>query len=191
MNRCTTIFMKDVNLTEYQNNLSIKNKIGRGLWAIVYWMMFRPLPGKLFNPWRIFLLRLFGAKFKGKVSVHNTALVWAPWNLFMDTTGLAEHVRCYNVAPIIICKWAVISQYAYLCTASHNINSSFHELITSPIRIESQAWVAADAFVGMGVTVGEGAVVGARSAVFKDVEPWTVVGGNPAKFIKKRIIKDA
>lgn len=49
---------------------------------------------------------------------------------------------------------------------------------------------SADAFIGMGVTVGEGAVVGARAAVFKDVEPWTVVGGNPAKFIKKRIIKE-
>jgi putative colanic acid biosynthesis acetyltransferase WcaF len=42
----------------------------------------------------------------------------------------------------------------------------------------------------MGVTIGEGAVVGARGCVFKDVEPWTVVGGNPAKFIKKRIIKE-
>ena len=41
----------------------------------------------------------------------------------------------------------------------------------------------------MGVTIGEGAVVGARAAVFKDVEPWTVVGGNPAKFIKKRELK--
>ena len=55
--------------------------------------------------------------------------------------------------------------------------------------IEDQAWVAADAFVGMGVRIGQGAVVGARTAVFKNVEPWTVVGGNPAKFIKKRIIK--
>ena len=43
----------------------------------------------------------------------------------------------------------------------------------------------------MGVTVGEGAVVGARAAVFKNIEPWTVVGGNPAKYIKKRVIKNA
>ena len=61
----------------------------------------------------------------------------------------------------------------------------------APITIGDRAWVAADAFVGMGVTIGEGAVVGARAAVFKDVEPWTVVGGNPAKFIKKRVMKDA
>ena len=44
------------------------------------------------------------------------------------------------------------------------------------------------AIVLPGVTIGEGAVVGAGSVVTKDVEPWTVVGGNPAKFIKKRVI---
>ena len=59
-----------------------------------------------------------------------------------------------------------------------------------PIVIEDRAWVAAEAFVGPGVTIGEGAVVGARGCVFKDVEPWTVVGGNPARFIKQRTIKD-
>ena len=48
--------------------------------------------------------------------------------------------------------------------------------------------MAAEAFVGPGVTIGEGAVVGARAAVFRDVEPWSVVGGNPARFIKKRKI---
>lgn len=84
----------------------------------------------------------------------------------------------------------VVSQGAYLCTASHDITNPLNPLITATIRVNSFSWIAADAFVGMGVTVGEGAVVGARAAVFKDVEPWTVVGGNPAKFIKKRIIKE-
>jgi len=63
------------------------------------------------------------------------------------------------------------------------------ELVTKPIILEDQVWVAARAFVGPGVTVGEGAVVGACAVVTKeDVEPWTVVAGNPAKPIKKRVI---
>lgn len=62
-------------------------------------------------------------------------------------------------------------------------------MIKSPIVIADQVWVCADAFIGPGVTIGEGAVVGARACVFKDVEPWSVVGGNPARFIKKRILE--
>lgn len=56
--------------------------------------------------------------------------------------------------------------------------------------VNDYAWGTAEAFVGPGVTIGEGAVVGARAAVFKDVVPWTVVGGNLAKYIKDRIIKE-
>lgn len=87
---------------------------------------------------------------------------------------------------VIIGDNSVVSQGAFLCTAGHDITDSKHTLITAPIIIGDTAWVAADAFVNMGVTIGEGAVVGARAAVFKDVNPWTVVGGNPARFIKER-----
>lgn len=83
-----------------------------------------------------------------------------------------------------------MSQKSYLCTATHDISSKYHELITAPIIIGSRAWIAASVFVGPGVTIHTGAVVGATSSVFKDVQSWEVVGGNPAKFIKKRVIKD-
>jgi putative colanic acid biosynthesis acetyltransferase WcaF len=102
---------------------------------------------------------------------------------------IASNVDCYNVDKVRIGANSVVSQGAYLCTASHDITNPLNPLITAPIIIADQAWVAADAFVGMGVTIGQGAVIGARAAVFKDVEPWTVVGGNPAKFIKKRVLK--
>jgi putative colanic acid biosynthesis acetyltransferase WcaF len=94
----------------------------------------------------------------------------------------------YNKAKVVIKEHCVVSQGAFLCTASHDITDRRNPLITAPIVVESHAWVATEAFVMMGTTIGQGAVVGARAAVFKDVEPWTVVGGNPAKFIKKREI---
>lgn len=62
-------------------------------------------------------------------------------------------------------------------------------LTTAPITIAQGAWVAADVFIGPGVTVGDGAVVGARSSVFKNVAPWTVVAGNPVRVIKQRILE--
>ena len=142
-------------------------------------------------PWKRALLRAFGAKIADTANVYASAKVYFPTNLVMkEYSCLASDVDCYNVDKVVIGANSTVSQGAYLCTASHDITNPHNPLITAPIVIEDQAWVAADAFVGMGVTIGEGAVVGARAAVFKDVEPWTVVGGNPAKFIKNRVIKD-
>lgn len=179
-----------IDLSQYKNRLSHGNKIARGLWNTTYWLMFRPFPSTLFMPWRRFLLRLFGAKMGKGTQVYCTARIWAPWNLEMgDFACLASGVDCYNVDKIIIASNTTISQKSFLCTASHDICDPKNPLITSPITIADQAWVAADTFVGMGVTIGQGAVVGARAAVFKDVAPWTVVGGNPAKEISRRVIK--
>lgn len=98
-------------------------------------------------------------------------------------------VDCYCVAPISIGAHAMVSQYSFLCTASHDIESPHLSLIASPISIGREAWVCADVFVGPGVSVGEGAVLAARSSVFKDVAPWTVVGGTPASFLKRRSLR--
>lgn len=174
----------------YVNHLGRRHQVVRMLWTMTWALCARWLPRSVGSGWKRFLLRIFGAKVASTAIVYSSAKVYYPANLTMDDYAcLASDVDCYNVAPIHIGKFATVSQGAFLCTASHDIASPHHELITAPITIESQAWVAAGVFIGMGVTIGEGAVVGARAAVFKDVEPWTVVGGNPAKFIKKRVIK--
>ena len=108
-----------------------------------------------------------------------------PANLVMgELACLADRVDCYNVDMVELGAGVTVSQDAVLCTASHDICSPGHELVTAPISICDRAWVAAGAFVGMGVTVGTGAVVGARAAVFRDVEPWTVVGGTRQSLLK-------
>jgi putative colanic acid biosynthesis acetyltransferase WcaF len=61
-----------------------------------------------------------------------------------------------------------------------------HPLTIAPISIGSRCWIAADVFVGPGVTIADGTVVGARSSVFKDLPPWSVVAGSPAKVIRPR-----
>lgn len=179
-----------IDLSKYKNALSRKNQLIRMVWSIVWGVFARPLPRSVGSGWKRFLLRLFGAKIAPTAIVYSSAKVYYPANLIMETYAcLASDVDCYNVAPVHIGANSTISQGAYLCTASHDITNPLNPLITAPIVIEDQAWVAAGAFIGMGVTVGQGAVVGARSAVFKSVEPWTVVGGNPVKFIKKRILE--
>ncbi len=81
-----------------------------------------------------------------------------------------------------------MSQRAFICAGTHDYTKSGHPLITAPIVIGDNAWVAAEAFVHPGVTIGEGAVIGARSVVTKDMPAWTVCAGHPCKPIKERII---
>ena len=179
--------MKDSNGV-YHNKISKSVLLKRLLWNITYAIFFRPFPMQVFHGWLNFVLRCFGAQIHPTANVYNSAKITYPWNLKVEKLGcLGPHAICDNSVLVTIGEGATVSQYAYLCASSHDIYHRTHDLISKPITLEKDSWVAAGAFVGMGVTIGEGAVVGARAAVFKDVEPWTVVGGNPAKFIKKRM----
>ena len=180
----------EVDLSQYKNTLSRKNQIARFIWSMTWTVFARPLPRSLGSGWKRFLLRAFGAKLHRTAVVYSSVRIYMPWNLEMHQHScLAPEVDCYNVAKVTIGAHATVSQKSYLCTASHDIGLSHNPMISAPIVISDQAWVGAEAYVGMGVTVGQGAVVGARAAVYKDVEPWIIVGGNPAKFIKKRILR--
>jgi len=173
----------------YFNRHSRMNKIGRILWGLTWFFLFRPSPRWMLNNWRRRLLALFGAKMHG-CSIHPSVHVWVPWNLRIGLgCAISEGVNCYCVAPISIGNYVTISRDAFLCSASHDISSPNMELISAPIVINDYAWICSRVFIGPGVTIGEGAVVGACSVVTRDVEPWTVVGGNPAKFIKKRVLR--
>ena len=55
----------------------------------------------------------------------------------------------------------------------------------APVLIGNKVWLGLNAIVLSGVTIGEGAIVGAGSVVTKDVPPWTIVAGNPAKIIRE------
>lgn len=165
-----------------------KSRFIRLIWTFA-WFFGGAFPKGFGHKWRVLLLRLFGAKIHKSARIYSSASIYYPKNLIMEENScLGPNVNCYNVALIKLGKNSLVSQGAHLCSASHEISYLSKPLIASPIIIDNDAWVTSDVFIGMGVTIGEGAVVGARSAVFRNVEPWTVVGGNPAKFLKKRII---
>lgn len=165
---------------------SLRNKLGRILWNIIWLMLYRPSP-RIFHGWRRFLLRLFGCKIGRGAHPYPSAKIWAPWNLEMGSHScLGDHTDCYCVDKITIGSHSTVSQYSLLCTASHDYTDPSMPLITAPIVIGEGAWIAADVFIGPGVAIGDGAVIGARSSVFRNVEPWTVVAGNPTRVIKKR-----
>lgn len=179
-------------MIDLSNYKEIKpNRIKRYLWIVISNTIFRVLIGPPFRHIRTFLLRLFGADIPYSSSVYQTCNIFAPWKLSIGKyTCVGPNTELYNKDTISIGNNCVISQGAFLCTAGHDITNKVNPLITKPIIIEDGVWVAADAYIGLGVTLKEGAVVGARAAVFKNVDSWTVVGGNPARFIKNRVLKD-
>ena len=178
----------ELDIKHYRNRHSVASKIARVIWNIAWLTLARWTPrGNLFRPWRIALLKLFGAKVKWSSNVLPSCKIWYPPNLTMgEYACLSENVDCYSVAPIVIGDQAVVSQGVKLCTAGHDIRSKIMELTTAPITIGAGAWIAGWAIVLPGVRIGEGAVVGAGAVVTKDVEAWSVVGGNPAHAIGVR-----
>jgi putative colanic acid biosynthesis acetyltransferase WcaF len=145
-------------------HLSIGNRLMRSIWAVIWALLYRPSPRPL-HAWRCMLLRLFGAKLGDKVHPYPSSRVWAPWNLEMgDHACLGDDVICYSVDKVRVGAHTTISQYSYLCTASHDYADLTMPLVTAPIVIGSRVWIAADVFVGPGVTIGDGTVVTARSS---------------------------
>jgi putative colanic acid biosynthesis acetyltransferase WcaF len=160
----------------------------RVLWGMAQ-IGFRFSPRPCFA-WRCFLLRCFGARIGKAVHLYNSARICFPWNLRIgDWSAVGEEVLIYNLGTVTIGERATISHGAHLCAGTHDYTRLDLPLLKPPIAIQDQAWVCADAFVGPGVTVGQGAVVGARAVVIRDVSPWTVVAGNPAKVVKQRELK--
>jgi putative colanic acid biosynthesis acetyltransferase WcaF len=183
---CPSPVALDVSKEKCPSPHSLGNKLARVAWAIVWGTLFRWSPRILFG-WRRFLLRCFGATIGKNARISPSVKVWAPWNLSVgDESSIAHCVDCYCVDRLRIGSHATISQYSFLCTASHDIRDPHMHLIHGPIEVADQAWVCAGVFVGMGRKIHEGAVVGAMSVVVQDVEPWTIVAGNPARSIGLR-----
>lgn len=179
-----------IDLSRYRNRHGLRNMATRFIWSIVWFFAARWTPRFILNRWRAMLLRMFGAKIGSKCRLTSSMEVWMPSRLFMGSNVWIDRgVNLYDVERITIGDNAIISDGAYICTASHDISKSDFPLTTAPVAIGAGAWVAAHARIMPGIKIGEGAVVGAGSVVTKDVEPWTVVAGNPAKFIKKRVLE--
>lgn len=167
-----------------------KEKIGRMLWYLVQGTVFRCSP-RIAWGWRSMLLRLFGAKIAPNCRIHNTTRIEIPWHLTMGTnSSTGEHSILYCLGPVTIGHDVSISQHAHICAGTHETETRRMLLLRPSITIEPNAWIAADAFVGPGVTVGRGAILGARGCAFKNLEPWTIYGGNPAKKIRERDSRD-
>ena len=157
-------------------------------WALVQATLFRWSPRPL-HAFRAWLLQLFGARIASvrRVVIFPTAKITLPWNLILaERAMIGPEVVLYNLAPITLQRGANISQRGHRCAGTHDFTRWDMPLVTAPIVIGENAWLAADVFVGPGVTVGELCVVGARSVVVRDLPPRKICVGQPCRPVKDR-----
>lgn len=168
----------------------VRNRLFRLAWKFVWALLGRWTPVPLFV-WRRFLLRCFGARIDPTARIYPGVEVWYPPNLTVAAHAcLGRDVTCYNMDRIELGAHATVSQGAHLCTGTHDVDSADFQLVIRPIVVGANAWIAAEAFVGPGVTIGEGAVLGARAVTFRNLDPWTIYAGNPARKLRRRFEKD-
>ena len=163
-----------------------------GVYILLWWF----IQGTLFRyslhnfyGWRRFLLRLFGAQVGRGVKIRASAQITYPWKVTIGAhTWIGDNAVLYSLDNIGIGENCVISQHAYLCTGSHDMNSRSFDLVVKKIVVSNGAWVGLQSTILPGVTVGVMGVVGAKSLVNRDVGPNEVHYGIPAKFVKYRFV---
>jgi putative colanic acid biosynthesis acetyltransferase WcaF len=172
-------------------SFSLGNRFARVAWGVVWLVLARWTPPPL-HAWRRLVLRACGARIARGARVHASVRIWLPANLAIGPNALVgPGARLYNQGQIAIGAYSVISQGAYLCASSHDVADPNFQLILRPITIGDRCWVAADAFVGPGVTMGDRSVLAARGALFERAEPDTIYRGNPAVAVKARVMRAA
>lgn len=160
-----------------------KNKIKVQLWFIFSAIFFSTSP-LAFNWLRVFILNSFGANVSYRARIRPSVRVFYPWNISVgDYTYIADRVNLYSLDKISIGSHCSISMDATICTGTHEKNRESFDLITKPIIIENESWIAAGAFISHGCCIGRGAIVGARSycmpeTKIAEAEIWV---GSPAK----------
>ena len=110
------------------------------------WLAFCQWTPKFLNPWRILVLKIFGANLSGMPFIHSKARIQIPWNLTMQHRAcLGELTNAYSLGKIEILEGATVAQEAYLCTGTHDFENPTMQLITEKIIIGKNSFIGARA----------------------------------------------
>jgi acetyltransferase-like isoleucine patch superfamily enzyme len=107
-------------------------------------------------------------------------------------TIFGPNVVIYGHGNVTVGKNCLIAMECKIIASNHQIPSASINIIdvpdiNKPVVIGNDVWLGANVIVLAGITIGDGCVVGAGSVVTKNLEPYSIAVGNPAKIIRKRI----
>lgn len=143
-----------------------------------------------FHNWygvRRHLLGLFGASVHPTARIRPSARISHPWSVSIGAhSSIGDWAVLFGDGPIRIGDRCTISQYAYLHAGPPNCLDPDTPIASGAVIVQDDAWIAADTFVGPGVTVAAGAILGTRSSAFSDLKPWSIYAGNPARALRQR-----
>lgn len=163
-------------------------RLKESLWLLASLLLFQACPTSL-SAVKGCVLRLFGARIGKGVVIKPRVRITFPWKLTIgDNVWLGEECWLLNLDQIVIGNNVCISQRAFLCTGSHNYKLATFDLIVKPITVGDAAWLGASCWVGPGVQVGNHAILTAGSVASDELQPFGIYRGNPAVFVRQRVI---
>jgi putative colanic acid biosynthesis acetyltransferase WcaF len=164
------------------------NAFKRLLWFYLNAVFFKTslIPSSRF---KVFLLRLFGAKIGKNVTIKPCVNIKYPWFLSIgDETWIGENVWIDSLVMVTIGANVCLSQGAMLLTGSHDYKKTSFNLITKELTLEDGVWIAAGATVTSGVTAASHSVLTSGSVATQNLQPYTIYQGNPAVKTRARNI---
>lgn len=138
-------------------------------------------------PFRVYYFRLFGIQIGKKSTIHRHSKFFHVGKFKMGNNSTINF-GCYldNRRGIVIGNNVGIAHNTKIYTLGHDFNSADFKTKGESVIIEDDVFVFSNCLIMPGVKLHEGSIVLSGSVVTKDVAPFTVVGGNPAKKIKER-----
>lgn len=140
---------------------------------------------------RLFVYRLAGVKIGKNSKIHMWCNFFKPSGVKIgEDTIIGDHVFLDGRAPLKIGSHVDIASQVLIYNSEHDVESEDFRAIEKPVTIEDYVFIGPRAIILPGATVGKGAVVGAGAVVTRNVSPFKIVGGVPAKEIGERKRKD-
>lgn len=161
------------------------------IWEVIWTLFISWLP-KFGYKWYVLWLKIFGCDIASNAFVHPSSKIYAPWLLHLgDKCCLGYKAEVYNLGPVKIGSRTTLAQYSYICNGTHDMTDLKLPLMVGAIQIGDDVFIGARALIMPGVDIASGCVIGAGAVLTKDTESYMIYGGNPAKAIKQRKIRNA